>query len=62
MNRFLLSCAVAAPLLASWGAEVSVDFSREVGPVKPVNAVGAPPMTSPVRHFLFHYLKEAGIP
>ena len=62
MNRFLFSCVAGVALLASFGAEISVDFSRETGPVKPVNAVGAPPMTSPVRHFLFHYLKEAGIP
>ena len=48
--------------IVSHGAEIAVDFTRETGPVKPVNAVGQPPITSLVTHDMFHYLKEAGIP
>ncbi|MBR3085236.1 MAG: hypothetical protein IKH04_02415 [Kiritimatiellae bacterium] len=34
-----------------------------IGPVKPVNGVGQPPMVGPLNDWpLFHYLKEAGIP
>ena len=43
-------------------ARVSVDFNVEVGPVKPVNAVGQPPKTGLIKYGLFRYLTEAGIP
>lgn len=44
-------------------AEVRVDFCSVVGPVKPVNGVGQPPMIGgPSNFLLMHYLKEAGIP
>ena len=44
-------------------ADVVVDVSRELGPVKPVNGVGQPPMQGgPTRFYMMHYLKEAGIP
>ena len=39
-----------------------VDFSSVVGPVKPVNGVGQPPIQSLDGTNLFHYLREAGIP
>ena len=41
---------------------MTVDFATEVGPVKPVNAVGQPPKTHLIEYHLFHYLTEAGIP
>ena len=44
------------------GAEVVVDASCELGPVKPVNGVGQPPILGWSNMSMFHYLKEAGIP
>ena len=44
-------------------AEVTVDFANETGPVKAVNGVGQPPMIGgPGNYYMFHYLKQAGIP
>ena len=44
-------------------AEITVDWKDERGAVKPVNAVGQPPMLGgPTRFGMFRYLKEAGIP
>ena len=44
-------------------AEVKVDFGSPAGPVKPVNAVGQPPLVGKLKQYvMFHYLKEAGIP
>lgn len=44
-------------------ASVKVDFSKAVGPVKPVNGVGQPPMIGKLRDWsMIHFLKEAGIP
>ena len=44
-------------------AEVAVDWSSDVGPVKPVNGVGQPPMNGGPREFtMFRYLREAGVP
>ena len=44
-------------------AEITVDWAAERGPVKPVNAVGQPPMLGGPSNFsMMHYLKEAGIP
>ena len=53
--------AVVAALSAN-AAEVKVDFSRETGPVKPVNGVGQPPMLGFGGDSLFHYLTEAAVP
>ena len=41
--------------------KLHVDFSKTVGPVKPMHGVGQPPMmgTSTAK---FHYLSEAAIP
>ena len=45
------------------GAEVKVDFAKELGPVKPVNGVGQPPMVGKLSNWsMLHYLTEAGIP
>ena len=44
-------------------ATVRVNPDRGVGPVKPVNGVGQPPMADALRSWqMFHYLREAGIP
>ncbi|MGN0846334.1 MAG: glycosyl hydrolase family 28 protein [Kiritimatiellia bacterium] len=62
MKRLLmgLMCAVAA---ACGAVEVTVDAAKALGPVKPVNGVGQPPMIDALRGApLFKYLKEAGIP
>ena len=54
--------ALETCFLAS-AAKVEVDWSKELGPVKPVNAVGQPPMNGgPSAFSMLHYLKEAGIP
>jgi hypothetical protein len=55
---------LAAAFAALWASgEISVDFDTVVGPVKPVNGVGQPPMLGgPVDFRMMHYLKEAGIP
>jgi len=65
---------LALPAIDGWGVglfricrsakptKVTVDFATEVGPVKPVNAVGQPPKTHLIEYHLFHYLTEAGIP
>ena len=57
-----LLCAVLA--FGSAPAErVSVDFGATVGPVKPVNGVGQPPMVGKLRGWdMMHYLKEANVP
>ena len=41
---------------------VAVDFGHAIGPVKPVNGVGQPPMLGFGGDSLFHYLTEAGTP
>ena len=55
------------PLLGTLSFAVSidaaVDFSKIVGPVKPVNGINQPPMIGmPLAAPMFHYLTEAGIP
>ena len=55
--------APVAPVESVEETVVEVDFSHEVGPVKPVNGVGQPPMVGKLSGWpMFHYLKEAGIP
>jgi hypothetical protein len=59
--RGILLLAVACANLPA--AEVKVDFGSPAGPVKPVNAVGQPPLVGKLKNYMmFHYLKEAGIP
>ena len=42
---------------------IKVTLGKEMGPVKPVNGVGQPPMIGAPTHYrMMHYLKEAGIP
>ena len=40
---------------------VKINASKTVGVMKPMHGIGQPPMTG-VSNFMFHYLKEAGIP
>ena len=55
--------AAVAVLSCSRAATIAVDWDSAVGPVKPVNGVGQPPMYGGPREFkMMHYLKEAGIP
>ena len=42
--------------------KISIDPSVVLGPVKPVNGVGQPPIISPIEFPMFRYLREAGIP
>ena len=65
MNKIsgMLAAAVALAVTEAGAVKVELDFSREVGPVKPVNSVGQPPMFGgPTNFQMFHYLKEAGVP
>ena len=43
-------------------AKITVDASRTVGRIKPMHAVGQPPIQGWADFSLFHYLKEAHIP
>ena len=43
-------------------ATIKIFPSAKLGPVKPVNGVGQPPILGVGRDSLFHYLTEAGIP
>ena len=61
MKRILVVSAAVGALACS-AATVKVDPGRELGPVKPVNGVGQPPMIGFTEYPMFHYLKEAGIP
>ncbi|MBO6120994.1 MAG: hypothetical protein J6Q49_03965, partial [Kiritimatiellae bacterium] len=53
-----------AMLSASVGqVVVETDVGKSIGPVKPVNGVGQPPMIDALGSWsMMHYLKEAGIP
>ena len=58
----LAACSLHAAQPAAT-AEVKVDFSTEIGPVKPVNGVGQPPLVGKLYDWsMMHYLKDAGIP
>ena len=41
--------------------EIKVDFNKKIGKVKAMHGVGQPPVAG-LDNFMFHYLKEAGIP
>ena len=63
MMKRLVFAALAAGALCATAAEVKVDFAKAVGPVKPVNGVGQPPLVGKLADYpMFHYLKDAGIP
>ena len=54
--------AAAFCALTASAVEVRVDFSKDVRPVKPMHAVGQPPLLGLRDYQLFRYLKEAGVP
>ena len=54
--------AAAFCALAASAVEVKVDFSKDVRSVKPMHAVGQPPLLGLRDYQLFRYLKEAGVP
>ena len=55
----ILAFAASVGLFAA-ETVVTVDFSREMGPIKPVNGVGQPPMIGgPTRFSMMHYLAES---
>ena len=63
MMKRIVCALLAAGVLCAPAAEVKVDFGKAVGPVKPVNGVGQPPLVGKLANYpMFHYLKEAGIP
>ena len=58
-----LAAVLSAFAPAAPAVEFKVDFACELGPVKPVNGVGQPPLIGgPTNFRMMHYLKEAGIP
>ena len=63
LTRELLSAVLIATGLSLGAVQVTVDWTDEIGIVKPVNAVGQPPMNGgPYAFSMLHYLKDAGIP
>ncbi len=57
------ACFASMLPLAASSAVVAVDVGSKIGPVKPVNGVGQPPMVGQLGSWsMMHYLKEAGIP
>jgi len=62
MKRIVFALIVAGTICAQ-AADVKIDFGKAVGPVKPVNGVGQPPLIGKLKDYpMFHYLKDAGIP
>ena len=64
MKRILFAISAVAVFVASADIlRISVDPDASVGPVKPVNGVGQPPMIGALKDWsMMCYLKEAGIP
>jgi len=62
LTRRAAILAAALCAAAACAVEVKVDFSKEVGPVKPMHAVGQPPILGQRDFQLFRLLKEAGVP
>ena len=63
MMKRIVCALLAAGAICAHAADVKVDFGKAVGPVKPVNGVGQPPLVGKLANYpMFHYLKEAGIP
>jgi len=61
MKRMCLLVAVFCAVHA-FAVDVKVDFTKEVGRVKPMHAVGQPPLLGTRDYQLFRLLKEAGVP
>ena len=64
MKKLLIAGALCVGLAGVAGAaKVTVDAGQAIGPVKPVNSVGQPPLIGgPGHYWMLHYLKDAGIP
>ncbi len=63
MKKTMLVGAACMVALACGAVEITVDQAKAIGPVKPVNAVGQPPMIGVLQDApMFKYLKDAGIP
>ena len=43
-------------------ANIKIDLTKQVKPMKPMHGGGQPPVTSQAKDTFFHYLTEAGIP
>ena len=42
--------------------KITVDFTKKIRAMKPVHAIGQPPIIGWSNDSLFHFLTEAGIP
>ena len=69
MNKMAMAMAVSAVILCACAGNaqaaadnVTIDFSHDTGPVRPVNGVGQPPVVGYDNFSLIRHLKEAGIP
>lgn len=63
MRLLLFGCAAALATSAASATTVEVVSDVRLGPVKPVNGVGQPPMIGKLSSWsMLHYLSEAGIP
>ena len=65
MRKFICVSVCFCSLFASFAemGTLTVDLANPIGPVKPVNGVGQPPMLGgPANFRMMHHLKEAGIP
>ncbi len=60
-ERAAILAAACCALTAS-AVEVKVDLAKDVRPVKPMHAVGQPPLLGLRDYQLFRLLKEAGVP
>ncbi len=63
MKKLMIAVVGCALAHLCGAVEITVDAGKVVGPVKPVNGVGQPPMIGVLQDApMFKYLKEAGIP
>ena len=63
MHKATVAALVDLLAVHAGAAVVEVGFGEGIGPVKPVNGVGQPPMIGQLADWsMMHYLKEAGIP
>ena len=63
MHKATVAALFALLAVHAGAAVVEVGFGEGIGPVKPVNGVGQPPMIDALGSWsMMHYLKEAGIP
>lgn len=60
---FATACTADACEVGMRESTIRIAPEEAIGPVKPVNGVGQPPMVGALRGWdMFHYLSEAGIP